>query len=227
MTRRPLMTVVCRPSSSLAPWPGQPSRSGGGLGHELSWDGQPGRQRALSAAGPAGLIGRVGRSAGRQRRGSRRRRRERAEQHRRATAREWEPSVAGHARDLGNDRHRGLLFNLVGVESPPQSLASACGSAFYGRAAPRRSSIVCALQEASAPGAQARVGFPGEPPVPSRARAPCGVCVNYTRSASAILASTLLTRNKTAAEVLAARGKTLPLPACWRRTPGRRPLGPC
>ena len=119
----------------------------------------------------------------------------------------------------GNDRNLGLLYNLVGIETLPLNLASACGSAFYGRAAPRRSSIVLRPPRSERTRWSSPRGLPGRPPVPSRARAPCGVCVNSfdspsrpsgdpggprraeslaTRSASAILASTLPTRNKTA-----------------------------
>ena len=127
----------------------------------------------------------------------------------------WASSV-----DSGNDRNLGLLYNLVGIETLPLNLASACGSAFYGRAAPRRSSIVLRPPRSERTRWSSPRGLPGRPPVPSRARAPCGVCVNSfdppsrpsgdpggprraeslaTRSASAILASTLPTRNKTAA----------------------------
>ena len=80
--------------------------------------------------------------------------------------------------DSGNDRNLGLLYNLVGIETLPLNLASACGSAFYGRAAPRRSSIVLRPPRSERTRWSSPRGLPGRPPVPSRARAPCGVCVN-------------------------------------------------
>ena len=88
------------------------------------------------------------------------------------------PRVVPATPNFGNDRNLGLLYNLVGIETLPLNLASACGSAFYGRAAPRRSSIVLRPPRSERTRWSSPRGLPGRPPVPSRARAPCGVCVN-------------------------------------------------
>ena len=73
----------------------------------------------------------------------------------------WDIEALTKPINPGNDRNLGLLFNLVGVETLPLNLASACGSAFCGRAAPRRSSIVLRPPRSERTRCSSPPGLPG------------------------------------------------------------------